>query len=271
MECSICSQEIGLIDSKLNLYKCNHCSHKLSLPTEAQNEIYDESYFTVTHSKYFNNPPLDLYDNVINIIQKRKPNAKTIFDVGCGTGTFLKHSIQKNPNWKYFGIDLVSNKYENIVFWEGDFLEFNTNEKFDVITNFMVIEHVVNPKIFIDKIKMFLNPDGLLIVNTINSDSLVYRFAEFLKTFGFRKAYDRVYDAHHLQHFNNKSLLTFLNKNGFEIIENKVHNYNMKAVDVPKSSFIVEKLYLLIVKILFLISVPFSTGHHQTITCKVKK
>jgi hypothetical protein len=80
-----------------------------------------------------------------------------------------------------------------------------------------------------------------------------------------------VYDAHHLQHFNNKSLLTFLNKNGFEIIENKVHNYNMKAVDVPKSSFIVEKLYLLIVKILFLISVPFSTGHHQTIACKVKK
>lgn len=44
------------------------------------------------------------------------------------------------------------------------------DEKFDVITMFHMIEHLVNPTEFLQKIKEHLEEDGELIIETPNAD-----------------------------------------------------------------------------------------------------
>jgi len=255
----------------MNLYKCNSCTHPTSILPVDKQEPYNANYFVSTHKKWFENPQLSLYDDVFDLINKHiKKETVKICDVGCGTGSFLKHIYTKKSNWDLHGIDLVENDHDSIDYESGDFLKMEINKKYDVVTNFMVIEHVTDPHLFVSKMKISLKEDGLMVINTINSNSLIYRMARFLDKLGFSTAHDRLYDPHHLQHFNNESLKKLLEDEGMQIVSHKNHNYDLKAVDVPSSGFILEKMYLFVVQILFWVSIPFNQGHHQTILCEKK-
>ena len=269
--CPICSEKIVLINARMDLYKCFSCTHPTSILPPEKQEPYSENYFVETHKKWFDNPQLDLYDRVFNSLATMlKGRDLRIFDVGCGTGSFLKHLSKKGKNLDLTGVDLVENEYPGVKFMSGDFLKMDIKEEYDVTTNFMVIEHVTDPHLFVAKMREALVPDGLMVINTINSDSIVYRAGRFLDKLGFSTAHDRLYDPHHLQHFNNKSLIRLLEDEGMEIVEIKNHNYPLKAVDVPTKNAIMEKLYLTFVGAMFLLSKPLNMGHHQTIICKKK-
>ena len=131
-----------------------------------------------------------------------------------------------------------------------------------------MIEHIDNPQLFVGKLNNLLKSGGLLFIMTINSNSLIYRIARVLKKVGMRVAYDRLYSIHHLQHFTNQSLKTLLEMNNFEVLVHKNHNYPLKAVDVPESNFLIQKMYKFFVLLSFLASAPFGMGIHQTIVCR---
>lgn len=47
----------------------------------------------------------------------------------------------------------------------------------------------------------------------------------------------------------------------------KNHNYPMKAVDLPESSFLIEKMYKFFVWVIFLVSSVFGCGMYYTLVC----
>lgn len=65
-------------------------------------------------------------------------NGKSILDIGCGTGDFLAHMRRRNIEARYVGFDLspemvrlCCEKYADVTFESGNFLEWDPQERFD--------------------------------------------------------------------------------------------------------------------------------------------
>ena len=271
VNCTICGDGGAILqERRLSVYRCASCSHVFtSIPKEIQ-EKYDEDYFIRFHRKWFNNPNLKLYDFMISEALKLNVSKKNpvLLDVGCGNGAFLKHVLKRAPNFKLYGIDLISNKHPHITFMKCDFMAENVELDADIVCALAVIEHVDNPILFVRKIKKLLNSNGLVFVMTINNNSLLYRIARILNKIGMHAAYDRIYSHHHLQHYTNKSLRKLMEMNGFEVLMQKNHGRPLKSVDVPEGSFLLQNSYLAAVSFIFLISGIFGSGIDQTIMCR---
>jgi len=266
LKCTICeNSNVILQDQKMDLYYCNNCDHCFTNAEEDLN-LYHEMYFSEERQNWFIHPDLDLYETVYQNLISLVPPPMAILDIGCGNGNFLKFLKKKEKPMELHGIDLSENTYPGIKFIKADYNSFNIKDKFDVITNFMVIEHIKDVHAFMKKIISNSNDrSSWLIINTINNHSIIYVLARLLSKFGFRVAHDRLYSKHHLNHFSNKSLKTLVEKNGYEVIKHWNHNYTMKKVDVPKGSFLMQKLYKFGVFVMFRISDVIGNGHSQTL------
>jgi 2-polyprenyl-3-methyl-5-hydroxy-6-metoxy-1,4-benzoquinol methylase len=176
------------------------------------NKYYDsEEYISHTDSK---KSLLDrVYQIVKNYTVKQKvklinnlnPENKTILDIGCGTGDFLKacqldgwkiNGIEPNDKarelaiQKTKNIDRINNKIEDLL--------KDKISCFDVITLWHVLEHIPNLKEYIAFIKKMLKPNGVLIVAVPNYKSYDAKY------YGkFWAAYDV---PRHLWHFTQKSM-----------------------------------------------------------------
>ena len=128
------------------------------------------------------------------------------------------------------GIDIIKNEHPGIKFESGDFLEMKFDEGYNIITSFMVIEHVIDPHLFINKMVESLTDNGVIVVNTINNGSLIYRVARFLNNLGFPTSHDRLYNHHHLQHYTNKSLKTLLETELPEVIFDAEYELESKKI-----------------------------------------
>ena len=166
------------------------------------------------------------------------------------------------------GLDLIDNNHPGITFIKGDLYEHDFNEKYDVVVSLAVVEHVDDPNLYIHKLSDALKDDGLLYLMTINSNSLFYKIAALLKVLGFRAAYDRVYEHHHLQHYNNESLRKLLERNNYDILMQKNTGYPLKCVDVPEGNFLIKAFYKLTVFVIFTLANPFHAGIMQSMACR---
>lgn len=107
------------------------------------------------------------------IIRRSHPNAKSLLDVGCGTGTHL-HLLQENFR-TLAGVDLspqivteAKKKVPQARFVVGDMKTFCLDQRFDVLTClYSVFNYNLTPKEAQQTLKNFaahLQPKGLLII-----------------------------------------------------------------------------------------------------------
>ncbi|TMM30370.1 class I SAM-dependent methyltransferase [Polaribacter aestuariivivens] len=108
----------------------------------------------------------------LSLINSFETEEKQLLDIGAGTGDFLKTC--KKKNWKVFGVE-PNPSARNIALKKGIDLKENisdfTNEKFDVITLWHVLEHMENLKTTIKKLKSLLKPKGRIVVAVPNYKS----------------------------------------------------------------------------------------------------
>jgi 2-polyprenyl-3-methyl-5-hydroxy-6-metoxy-1,4-benzoquinol methylase len=86
-----------------------------------------------------------------------------MIEIGCGQGFLLeKFKIQNKygiePSIKASGIASQTMQIRNI-----GFEEINNIEIYDFVFSYCVIEHVENPKVFLDKANLILNGGGLCV------------------------------------------------------------------------------------------------------------
>ena len=116
-----------------------------------------------------------------DVINKKKLHKVKILDLGCGGGLVSEGLSKLGAN--VTGIDFVKDNINaakihakknnlKINYKTLDFENEKINSKFDVIVIFEVLEHLSNWKSFIEKIKLNLNPNGILIMSTINRNLL---------------------------------------------------------------------------------------------------
>lgn len=140
-------------------------------------------------------------------------NGRRLLDVGCYTGVFL--DIAAGHGWEAWGIDPSRWAVEqararglNVV--EGTLASAHLPaESFAVATMWDVIEHLANPFEELRHVWRILEPGGLLVVHTMDIDSL------FARVMGARWPWLM---EMHIYYFSRRTLRAMLEKAGFEVI-----------------------------------------------------
>lgn len=105
-----------------------------------------------------------------------------VLDVGCSTGAFLYQLNTRFPDqYEVTGADVTTAALDHaeargVPVVRGSFLEFpEVNSGFDAITFWAVMEHLVEPKKFLEKAAALLRPGGYCFILVPNMDSLAVR------------------------------------------------------------------------------------------------
>lgn len=102
-----------------------------------------------------------------------------LLDVGCGAGEQM--AMMRHVGWKVQGIDIdpaaaAMASAAGLDVHVGDLLSANFEpQSFDAVTLVHVIEHLPEPRAYLNRIRALLKPGGRLIVVTPNACSLGHR------------------------------------------------------------------------------------------------
>lgn len=164
--------------------------------------------------------------NEMRSLPKPLPGQR-LLDVGCGNGKFLV--MAKAMGWEVVGVDfdeLAVNtaRKAGLTVLYGDIFSITDDESFDYITCSHVIEHVHNPKAFLEHIHALLKPNGKLWLETPNIQSYGHEI--------FKGDWRGLEPPRHLVLFSNAALSELLSQVGFQ-------NLRVPAVNLLQVPFIV--------------------------------
>lgn len=271
MHCHICnSTDVSLLDEPFQVYACARCNHECSVLLPERQETYSPEYFREKHKKWFEYPNTALFRRIsdtVEAVARTRAEHISFLDIGCGQGDLVRFMQDAKSAAKLFGIDLVQNVAHDIIYYQGDFVSFPFPEQFDVVSGLKVIEHIGDPHGFVRKITSVLKPRGVVIMNTVNAGGMLYSFARLLRRIGVRGPFERLYDKHHLEHYKKTSLRLLFESEGYRVMSHRVHNFPLKALDVPEGSKLLAFVYRMGIACVFLLTARFG-GVHQTIVCQ---
>lgn len=146
-----------------------------------------------------------------------------MLDYGCGLGFFIDSAFEAGfePNGVEFNkdaIDYIRRRYAYPVFHISD---LDPSERFDVITMFDVVEHLLNPFDTIVHLQSMLADNGVLVIATMDSTSFVSRVMG-KRLEDFRRIREHVF------FFSRSNLVSILIKQGFEVLAVKSHGHSFQ-------------------------------------------
>jgi len=246
----------------IDILQCKNCSfvfanfhiEKENIDNFSKN-LYSEKYYVgnlesnsykkIGYKKnYFENKKdekLNFALHQIKQIEKIKPKKGKILDIGCAAGFFLK--VAKDKGWDTTGLEIseFAAKYGREKFGleiktgNLDTIDFEQNY-FDVITAWDVIEHVSDPRSFIQKIHLLLKDEGLLVLGTPNYDSLARKIK--------KSGWNHLRPPEHLSYFTPRTI-QFLISSFFKNFSIMSVRSPLSKIDFSLINVIKRSLYLI--------------------------
>lgn len=156
-------------------------------------------------------------DRILDYCKKYASPTNSILEVGAGFGTFCEEmasrkvfnrivAVEPSPTLaqtcRSRGVETIELPIEKVALKE--------DEKFDVVVNFEVIEHLFSPRDFIQQCKRQMKPGALFVVSCPNAQGFdVITLKEKSNTI----------DHEHVNYFTPHSLDLLFKANGFEVLE----------------------------------------------------
>jgi 2-polyprenyl-3-methyl-5-hydroxy-6-metoxy-1,4-benzoquinol methylase len=199
------------------------------IPTSNQLDNYYKNY---NRSRGISNLTLKKYAYLLRQFESyRKLNR--VLDAGCGSGFFL--DVANKLGWQAEGTEIGNETVEfcqnkGLKVHEGSVEEISFNNKFDIITSFEVIEHLIDPINHLRRLYDLLRPGGILYITTPNFNA-VTRY--ILKT-----EWNIITYPEHLAYFTTSTLDKALTQVGFKKIFMRADGI---SVDRLKKSLISKK------------------------------
>ena len=156
-----------------------------------------------------------------------------VLDIGCGGGLLSEPLARLGAN--VTGVDAAENNIKaasihakkeniNIKYVNGDIDSLDASEKFDVILNMEVIEHVDNTDYFMKSCCDRANTNGLIFMATINRTLFSLIFAKYMAEYVLGFLPRGTHDWH--KFLSPEEIYSFLIKNNFSIKETLGINFN---------------------------------------------
>jgi 2-polyprenyl-3-methyl-5-hydroxy-6-metoxy-1,4-benzoquinol methylase len=136
---------------------------------------------------------------------------KSILDIGCGSGGFLKYSQLCTPYVAGVEIEerMISHlSHHSSINIYSSIEQIPSKEIYDFITMFHVLEHIQDPELFLSKIKCHMRENTKLIIEVPNVDDALISLYNNLS---FKKHY---FWSCHLILYNNITLKGVIEKSG---------------------------------------------------------
>ena len=213
MKCYLCNSQNNFKrpgsvrdNKKLKILECNDCGLVYLSSTKHIKKLHYENSGLHNGEKPNVNSWLELnrVDDVrrYNFLKKRVVNKK-ILDFGCGAGGFLE-LVSKRAK-KANGIEIekaMQQSYinRNLNVFSSYKQALQSSKKWNILTAFHVVEHLLDPIKILSKLSELLTDDGEMIIEVPNSEDALLTLYE-------NKAFQNfTYWSQHLYLFNNHNL-----------------------------------------------------------------
>ena len=226
--CHVCGQSKFLLRHNLGKYKyltCSHCSAAIispfPTPEEANKWYTADDYYANSDRNLGYEDYRQLKDGLIKTHKKRNKTIKAenlfkdkqILEIGCALG-YYPETLKPEFTQSYTGLDLnktaiqtVRGKgYRGVV---GDISVLPETAQYDIVIMFDVLEHILEPNIFLSLLKKRMKPKGKVILATPSTTSILARVA--------REKWVSYIVPQHVILYNPKALNYLFLRNGFEI------------------------------------------------------
>jgi 2-polyprenyl-3-methyl-5-hydroxy-6-metoxy-1,4-benzoquinol methylase len=192
----------------LKIVRCVRCSMLFANPVPA--EFASGQYYDTAGAEYYLSPTklesdyaTVRFERELNLF-RRHCQSGAVLDVGCSSGAFLYQLNHRFPGaYEILGTDVSGAPLDyaeskGVPVLRGDFLAHDfTDKKFDAVTFWAVLEHLLKPKRFLEKAASILKPGGTCFVLVPNMRSLAVR--------SIGKRYRYIYPQH-LNYFTAQTL-----------------------------------------------------------------
>ncbi len=245
-KCRICGSQAVLSSERFTspingldytLFKCKDCRSLFYNPDENSldlQKLYDS--FTSRDNFPIEFTPNKKWQKEKKIVEKLLLKEITsILDVGCRTGDFLMHFPESVNR---VGVEIADEF--SIIAQKRGLKVYNENlehiqmpEKFDVVTCYAILEHLVSPVIFLDSLSLLVKKGGILVIMIPTFQSVKPKFRK-----GFGKAWHMNTPPEHLNFFSRFYLDNYLKENGFTKISRRYTSgglFHIKAGIIRKA------------------------------------
>ncbi len=162
------------------VYRCVECGLFFYSVRPSASEL--DSYYSIySYNRLIRIPYITLV-SMLDVLLEFERNIKIrpirLLDYGCGQGDFLL--LAQSRGWIVTGIefsrsarDICNSRGLKSIFTNHHQLYFNSEDyKFNLITSFEVLEHLVDPHSFFEFSRSSVSPGGYVMVTTPNANSL---------------------------------------------------------------------------------------------------
>jgi len=170
--------------------ECLYVSPRLN--NAALEELYSDEYYSEMYSKSmipFFDKRKELigqskYSQVIDSIEsvrQNKSKSLRVLDIGAGIGEVI--SVFNDNGHDCIAVEVNSTAIDQlknigIKVFEDSFYNYDSNEKFDVIMAWGVVEHITDPSLFLSKVYSLLNPSGIFVSEVPHSQSVLVDYCQ---------------------------------------------------------------------------------------------
>ncbi len=230
--CNLCGSDDRLPhcpENGLGLVKCQNCGLIYVSPRPAAEELYalyGETYFhnnesgVVGYTDYLKDER-----NIRKTSQRRLRHIEKfaqpgrMIDVGCAAGFFASEAQKRG--WQVEGLDVSSFAVDytratvGIDAHHGSLTEVDLPESaYDLVTMYDVIEHVPDPKAYVQRVAELLRPGGIFELATPDVGSFPARLTG-KRWIGYKLSEEHVY------YFSIKTLTRMLDEAGFDVVHTR--------------------------------------------------
>lgn len=162
-----------------SLFRCQKCDLVYADPLKAGS---DEFYTWVTnHEGYYPTKEAPRWEWKQTVKWIRKYGIRSILEIGCGEGAFLEYCKVELGSIECIGVDMTKSSCDKaaqkgLTVFCGtieDYLDRYPDKKFDVVVSFHCLEHVNDPKKFVQGMLKVCGEKGVCINSFPYSDLLI--------------------------------------------------------------------------------------------------
>lgn len=213
--CTICNNKKGIktLDSgQYDLYFCQNCKNGFIYPIpENLSDYYPKLYWQ--HLGKFSKLRQWLHNSHQKVRVgrfRRYLSAGEVLDVGAGEGVFGE---MLGNNFSITNLEYPDAQVKNKSVIKKDFLSWKTSKRFDGIVFLESLEHVPNPRRYLEKTSSLLKKDGVIFVEYPRFSSLE---SKILGKYWLQRDIPR-----HLTHFTEEGLRNVAQMSHLKIIIQK--------------------------------------------------
>jgi FMN phosphatase YigB (HAD superfamily)/2-polyprenyl-3-methyl-5-hydroxy-6-metoxy-1,4-benzoquinol methylase len=222
------------VSNKVKLTKFGHYELLSKPDKEELKSYYEKEYFQnecAQYSHQYSADEIEFFENAIKANYRALVDIATITDnpkfleVGCGEGFALK--IFKDLGWDITGLDFSNfgcesqnpDCVESLILGDiHDSIEIliKHNKKYDIIYVDHILEHLIDPLAFLNRIRHLIEDDGAMFIGVPNDFSSLQAH---LKNKGYITNDFWIKYPEHISYFSSKSIENLCKSSGWSVVD----------------------------------------------------